>query len=781
MPFTTLSLSGIVFNDLNHNISSSGTPDAGEPGANGSNSGSGLKLGSPLYINLIDAAGIVIGSSAVQTDGTYFLMSVPANASGLILQLSSRVGVLGAAKPSTILPLAWTNSGENKNGQAGAADAVANGEIAITTTTANITTQNFGVKLKDSDRDGIPDIDDIDDDNDGIPDLVEIGYDPLADADNDNIPNYLDTTPGSGMPTFTDVNGDGINDFYDTELDGLMDNVDLDTDNDGIADLVEAGGIDTNGDGTIDNLTDTDGDGLMDAYDVTNGGVNIANLDTDGDGVPNYRDLDSDNDGIPDVVEAGGTDANNDGRIDGFTDTDNDGFADNVDGDVGNDGTAENISNVLIITSAVGSTSGRPASYPRANAERTGMPNPYDLDSDGDGITDATESGLSVSYNGGMVSGCVLVNGWCSTISAQPTLGLVNTDGSGAPDVYDIDSDNDGITDNIEAQPTGSYVVPTDADTDGDGIADVYDFTNGMGGNGITAYDHDFDGIPDYMDTDSDNDGAPDRNEADKTNASLSQATINASGDADGDGLMDLFDSYNLSIEAGNFYANVANGNMGASGSYNGPAISGSNVSLVKSVAAASNRDWRNVGLLALHILTFNGERGNGVSKLMWNASNDQEINFYVLERSYDGRTFDSVGVVISTRGIFTSYKYKDESAANNNAVIYYRIKQITKTGTIDYSKVISLKENSNAIFFVKLWPNPVENVLNLNIALPTKSAITVSITDVTGKTFINKSFEAQKGDNMLSLFQLGKLHTGMYLIKVCTIDGCYSETLFKK
>ena len=41
-----------------------------------------------------------------------------------------------------------------------------------------------------------------------------------------------------------------------------------------------------------------------------------ASEDFDGDGDDDNRDLDSDNDGIYDVVEAGGTDADNDGRAD---------------------------------------------------------------------------------------------------------------------------------------------------------------------------------------------------------------------------------------------------------------------------------------------------------------------------------------------------------------------------------------------------------------------------------------------------------------------------------
>ena len=45
--------------------------------------------------------------------------------------------------------------------------------------------------------------------------------------------------------------------------------------------------------------------------------VSCNSLDTDNDGIPDYQDRDSDNDGCFDVVESGGTDANNDGVLDG--------------------------------------------------------------------------------------------------------------------------------------------------------------------------------------------------------------------------------------------------------------------------------------------------------------------------------------------------------------------------------------------------------------------------------------------------------------------------------
>lgn len=52
------------------------------------------------------------------------------------------------------------------------------------------------------------------------------------------------------------------------------------------------------------------------------------NCDFDGDGIPNSMDIDSDNDGIYDIVEVGGTDVDNDGLADNPNDADGDGLVD---------------------------------------------------------------------------------------------------------------------------------------------------------------------------------------------------------------------------------------------------------------------------------------------------------------------------------------------------------------------------------------------------------------------------------------------------------------------
>ncbi|WKN32569.1 T9SS type A sorting domain-containing protein [Porifericola rhodea] len=303
--------------------------------------------------------------------------------------------------------------------------------------------------ILDTDNDEIADINDNDSDNDGLSDAQEgNGIDPTADADGDGIANYLD----SSFAGFEDLNGDGVNDNFDFDLDGIANHLDLDSDNDGIPDAVEAnnGSLPANmtNEGTylISYVlaNDTDGDGYANDVDASNGGTALANPDTDGDGLNDFTDRDSDNDGITDTVEAGGTDNNRDGIIDNFADTDGDGLADLVDTD--NGGTQLTI----------------------INTDGTDNPDYIDTDSDND--------------SGG----------------GSP----------GLPDLYEAhDSDFDGTPSwddngNLLLDPNEGNV-----DLDGDGILDAFDPSEG--GIGASLPDVDKDGVYNYRDDDDDDDGIP--------------------------------------------------------------------------------------------------------------------------------------------------------------------------------------------------------------------------------------------------------------------------------
>ncbi|WP_420581730.1 T9SS type A sorting domain-containing protein [Reichenbachiella sp.] len=375
----------------------------------------------------------------------------------------------------------------------------------------------------DFDGDGVPDSLDGDSDNDGIADADEDNgetIDPSGDEDGDGIPNFRDVddaTVTAGLSDTADANGDGVYDVFDTDADGIPDFRDLDSDNDGFPDLFEVGGTDVDNDGLLDNTTDTDGDGVADIIDPDDGGTPLVVVDTDGDGFRDAADLDSDGDGITNLLEAGGTDADGDGKIDNFVDSDGDGLADIIDPDNG----------------------GSPLVIPDTDGD--GIDDYLDVDSDNDGITDAVENGGADTDGNGKVDGFEIdTDGDGLPDSVDPDNGGTpisdtDTDGDGIPNNKDLDSDNDGYPDILEGGGT---------DADFDGRVDAMSDANGDGLNDSTEsnpyaiQDYDGDGQRNFADMDSDNDGLLDLVENGLT-ADAGTGQIDGFTDADTDGWND--------------------------------------------------------------------------------------------------------------------------------------------------------------------------------------------------------------------------------------------------
>ncbi|MEO1436098.1 MAG: Ig-like domain-containing protein, partial [Bacteroidota bacterium] len=430
---------------------------------------------------------------------------------------------------------------------------------------------------RDSDGDLIPDYLDLDSDNDGISDLTESGNANLdtngngfldagdtngADTDNDGLADGVDNEngePGSANNT----HGNEI----DTDSDGQPDYLDLDADNDSIADVIEGGNAaaDTNQDGVINSLDtnggDADGDGFADAVDGSNdhgatAGTQADEPDTDNDSTGDWVDLDSDNDSIFDLIEVGNA----------GLDTDNNGFlnADDTDGgDADADGLDDNIDTIMGWGAA---TSTQDPS--KSDFDNDGQANYVDLDADDDGISDLTEryanltnSGAVDTNNDGMVDGNDSdLDGIIDSVDGLSGFGTntglpnlpANSDSDPNPDYLDIDADNDGIVDNNEAMPTDGvgnpaddYIAPQNLDADKDGIDAAYDVDDSVFGGGFTFIPENTDGedLPDYLDLNTDNDLEDDTIEGHDFDNDGNPDVVAGGGDADADGLFDNYDN----------------------------------------------------------------------------------------------------------------------------------------------------------------------------------------------------------------------------------------------
>ena len=129
-----ITISGTVFSDADADVTINGS-DAG------TNAGS-----ANLTIYAVDTAGKVLNKATVAANGTYSLTNIPVNSS-VTLRLSndSTVAIGATAPTASSIPSGWYYTGENKNGTVDGTIATL-GNIALTTTTSNLTNENFGIR-----------------------------------------------------------------------------------------------------------------------------------------------------------------------------------------------------------------------------------------------------------------------------------------------------------------------------------------------------------------------------------------------------------------------------------------------------------------------------------------------------------------------------------------------------------------------------------------------------------------------------------------------------------
>jgi len=388
-------------------------------------------------------------------------------------------------------------------------------------------TDNGGTAIIPVNTDGTdnPDYLDTDSDNQDGSDTVEAGLTPTGIiginglvASSETVDTYADVNGIINNPStfFPDSNSNlttgGDVDYRDTynsldnDNDGVANTADDDDDNDGILDTVEGTG-DTDGDGIINSFDlDSDGDGIPDnieaqttaGYTPPNGVVNTSGrdtayltgltpVDTDTDGTPDYLDTNSDNEGGTDTAEANLISSNlvgTNGLNNTYDTADN--YVD-VNGTINTPTQLPDSDGDLLLVG--GDVDFRDNTNSNIDQDGDGVVDSIDLDDDNDGILDTIEDANTDGDN-------------------NPATNPTDSDGDSIPDYHDLDSDNDNIPDNNEAQRTSTYIVPSGNDSDNDGLDNAYDFSTG--GTSIFPVDTDADGIPDYLDSNSDNEGASD-------------------------------------------------------------------------------------------------------------------------------------------------------------------------------------------------------------------------------------------------------------------------------
>ena len=173
---------------------------------------------------------------------------------------------------------------------------------------------------------------------------------------------------------------------------------------------------------------------------------------------------------------------------------------------------------------------------------------------------------------------------------------------------------------------------------------------------------------------------------------------------------------------------------------------------------------------LPVELIHFDAQpAANHTADLHWATASETNNSHFEIERSYDGRTFETVGNVTGngTTSQLIDYNYTDETIAKSQNTAYYRLKQVDYDGAYEYSDVRVVRFDGNAeVFEIAAYPNPFNN--EVTIRVNAKEPYTIQVTDINGVVVLSVDHTESRTHRL----DVSEYTAGVYIIEVTSTQG---------
>jgi len=168
--------------------------------------------------------------------------------------------------------------------------------------------------------------------------------------------------------------------------------------------------------------------------------------------------------------------------------------------------------------------------------------------------------------------------------------------------------------------------------------------------------------------------------------------------------------------------------------------------------------------VLPVELLSFSAKENGENVWLSWTTASEKNNDYFEVERSIDGRSFDYLDQVKGAGTTTLARHYQTNDKNPINGINYYRLKQVDFDGTTTYSEIVSIEVTSEKI---ELFPNPVAGTLYLRMSDFTTRDVEYQITDLTGRTMLMGATEINDGIVTIPLSAVGSFPLGTYMVRV--------------
>lgn len=126
------------------------------------------------------------------------------------------------------------------------------------------------------------------------------------------------------------------------------------------------------------------------------------------------------------------------------------------------------------------------------------------------------------------------------------------------------------------------------------------------------------------------------------------------------------------------------------------------------------------------------GFNSNNIPELHWETESETNNDYFIVERSLNGLSFESLGKPINGAGTSKEkHRYSFTDATAPAGIIYYRLKQVDFDGSTSYTEICPLTNSHKQE--IRAYPNPVTGA-QFEINLNGRNFNSISISDIAQK-----------------------------------------------
>lgn len=180
---------------------------------------------------------------------------------------------------------------------------------------------------------------------------------------------------------------------------------------------------------------------------------------------------------------------------------------------------------------------------------------------------------------------------------------------------------------------------------------------------------------------------------------------------------------------------------------------------------------------LPVELLYFEGMNEGDHNVLRWATATELNNDFFTLERSTNGATFEAIATVDGAGTSIQPLNYLQVDANPAVGENYYRLRQTDFNGQTSYSGIVLLYYYPGNVILENVHPNPTKGLLQFDYTSPLATNIHILVLDITSRVVLDEHRQLDAGRTSVTT-KLNDCRAGVYVLRVTDGNTDYTQVM---